>query len=118
MGETLSDIALYHEHRVKADTDGLVSERTWDDLNMDDVFLSADYTSSCVGRQYLYDVLHYNRPSAIAVHEDILHTLSSDTTLRSDIQKELKKLNHSDACSIASLLSAIIRSVPVLFIGC
>lgn len=106
MGETLSDIALYHGHRIKADTDGLVSERTWDDLNMDDVFLSADYTSSCVGRQYLYDVLHYNRPSAIAVHEDILHTLSSDTTLRSDIQKELKKLNHSDACSIASLLSA------------
>ena len=93
MGETLSDIALYHGHRIKADTDGLVSERTWDDLNMDDVFLSADYTSSCVGRQYLYDVLHYNRPSAIAVHEDILHTLSSDTTLRSDIQKELKKLN-------------------------
>ena len=106
MGETLSDIALYHEHRIKADTDGLVSERTWNDLNMNDVFLSADYTSSCVGRQYLYDILHYNRPSAIAAHEDALHTLSSDTALRDGLQKELSKLNHSDASSIASLLNS------------
>lgn len=41
MRETLSDIALYHEYKSKTDTDCLLSQRTWDDLNLDD--LSFDY---------------------------------------------------------------------------
>ena len=94
MRETLSDIALYHEYKATTDTNGLLSERTWEDLNLDDFFLFADHTSSCVGRQYLYDVLHYNRTSEVEGQEKMLDSLSADTVLRRDIQNELKKLNH------------------------
>ena len=106
MKDIVSDIALYHDYKVKTDTKGLLSGRSWEDLNLDDFFLFADRTSSYVGRQYLYDVLHYNRPSEIAGQEKVLHSFSIDTTLRRDIQDDLKKLNHADACSIASLFSA------------
>lgn len=106
MRETLSDIALYHEYKATTDTNSLLSERTWEDLNLDDFFLFADHTSSCVGRQYLYDVLHYNRTSEVAGQEKMLDSLSADAVLRRDIQNELKKLNHVYACSIASLFSA------------
>ena len=94
MRETLSDIALYHEYKATTDTNSLLSERTWEDLNLDDFFLFADHTSSCVGRQYLYDVLHYNRTSEVAGQEKMLDSLSADAVLRRDIQNELKKLNH------------------------
>lgn len=131
MRETLSDIALYHNYKAKTDTDGLLSERTWEDLNLDDFFLLIDYTSSCIGRQYLYDMLHYNRPSEIAGQESVLHSLSSDTALRNNIQQELKKLNNADACTIASLFSAthpvsshsfylllrVLQFVPIVSLG-
>jgi len=131
MRETLSDIALYHEYKATTDTNSLLSERTWEDLNLDDFFLFADHTSSCIGRQYLYDVLHYNRTSEVAGQEKILDSLSADTVLRRDIQNELKKLNHVDACSIASLFSAthpvssrsfylllrILQFIPALSLG-
>ena len=63
MEQSFSDISLYHEYRSARETEHLVSQKTWDDLNLDDFFEWADRTSSCVGRQYLYDVLHYNRLS-------------------------------------------------------
>lgn len=106
MRETLSDIALYHEYKSKTDTDGLLSQRTWNDLNQDDFFLYTDHTSSCVGRQYLYSTLHYHRLSEISGFEQILHSLAADIAMRRDIQKDLEKLNNTDAYSIASLFPA------------
>ena len=53
MGQSFSDISLYHEYRSVKEKEHLVSQKTWDDLNLDDFFEWADRTSSCVGRQYL-----------------------------------------------------------------
>ena len=71
MEQSFSDISLYHEYRSARETEHLVSQKTWDDLNLDDFFEWADRTSSCVGRQYLYDVLHYNRLSEISEQEEV-----------------------------------------------
>ena len=54
MGQSFSDISLYHEYRSVKEKEHLVSQKTWDDLNLDDFFEWADRTSSCVGRQSLY----------------------------------------------------------------
>lgn len=51
MEQSFSDISLYHEYRSARETEHLVSQKTWDDLNLDDFFEWADRTSSCVGRQ-------------------------------------------------------------------
>lgn len=105
MEQAFSDISLYHEYRSKKDTDGLLSQKTWDDLNLDDFFAAIDCTSSCVGRQYLYDLLHYNRISEVAAHEEAIGKLSADKELRTDIRRDLKKLDKSDAYSITSLFA-------------
>ena len=105
MEQSFSDISLYHEYRSARETEHLVSQKTWDDLNLDDFFEWADRTSSCVGRQYLYDVLHYNRLSEISEQEEVIRKLSADKELRAEIRSELQKLDTPDACAIASLFS-------------
>ena len=86
MEQSFSDISLYHEYRSARETEHLVSQKTWDDLNLDDFFEWADRTSSCVGRQYLYDVLHYNRLSEISEQEEVIRKLSADKELRAEIR--------------------------------
>ena len=105
MGQSFSDISLYHEYRSAREIEHLVSQKTWDDLNLDDFFEWADRTSSCVGRQYLYDVLHYNRLSEISEQEEVIRKLSADKELRAGIRSELRKLDTPDAYTIASLFS-------------
>lgn len=131
MGQSFSDISLYHEYRAKKDTDGLLSPKTWDDLNLDDFFLSIDCTSSCVGRQYLYNLLHYDRLSEVAAHEEAIGKLSADKALRAAIQRDLKKLDKSDAYTITSLfatshpvysrryyrLLCVLQFVPFILVG-
>ncbi|MCD8093170.1 MAG: hypothetical protein LUF01_10205 [Bacteroides sp.] len=131
MEETFSDISLYHEYRSGKDTDGLLSQKTWDDLNLDDFFASMDATSSCVGRQYLYDLMRYNRLSEVAEHEKAIDELSADKALRANIQRELKKLDKSDAYTIPSLfatahpvysrryyrLLCVLQFVPFILLG-
>ena len=105
MEQSFSDISLYHEYRSARETEHLVSQKTWDDLNLDDFFEWADRTSSCVGRQYLYDVLHYNRLSEISEQEEVIRKLSADKEVRAEIRSELRKLDTPDAYTIASLFS-------------
>ena len=105
MGQSFSDISLYHEYRSVKEKEHLVSQKTWDDLNLDDFFEWADRTSSCVGRQYLYDLLHYNRLSEISEQEEVIRELSAYKELRAEIRSELQKLDTPDACAIASLFS-------------
>lgn len=38
MEQSFSDISLYHEYRSARETEHLVSQKTWDDLNLDDFF--------------------------------------------------------------------------------
>lgn len=79
MGQSFSDISLYHEYRSVKEKEHLVSQKTWDDLNLDDFFEWADRTSSCVGRQYLYDLLHYNRLSEISEQEEVIREVQRRT---------------------------------------
>ena len=116
MEQSFSDISLYHEYRSARETEHLVSQKTWDDLNLDDFFEWADRTSSCVGRQYLYDVLHYNRLSEISEQEEVIRKLSADKELRAEIRSELRKLDTPDAYTIASLFS--IPCIPAAFTVC
>ena len=48
MEQSFSDISLYHEYRSARETEHLVSQKTWDDLNLDDFFEWADRTLSLI----------------------------------------------------------------------
>ena len=39
MGQSFSDISLYHEYRSVKEKEHLVSQKTWDDLNLDDFYI-------------------------------------------------------------------------------
>ena len=104
MGQSFSDISLYHEYRSVKEKEHLVSQKTWDDLNLDDFFEWADRTSSCVGRQYLYDLLHYNRLSEISEQEEVIRELSAD--------KELQKSGRSCGNWIRRMLAPLHRCFP------
>jgi hypothetical protein len=52
----MAAIAAYHRARATSDpTDGSLDDRTWDDLNMNDVFSVLDRTESVVGQHVSRD---------------------------------------------------------------
>ena len=50
-------IKAYHSYLSFGDAKEALSETVCEDLNLDDLCEQLDYTSSCVGRQYLYHIL-------------------------------------------------------------
>src|ERR1700691_4553586 len=50
----MAAIAAYHPARAASDIDRALNDRSWDDLNMNDVFSVLDRTESIVGQQVLY----------------------------------------------------------------
>lgn len=50
-------IKAYHSYLSFGDAKEVLSETVCEDLNLDDLCEQLDYTSSCVGRQYLYHIL-------------------------------------------------------------
>ena len=67
--ERIADAANLYLHDVKklSGTE-IVDDITWDDLGMDDIFVSADHTDSYAGAQYLY-----SRMRRLDATEDELH---------------------------------------------
>ena len=108
-----------------------LSDNECEDLDLNEFFLAVDYTSSCVGRQYLYSLLRCGEVSDVGKHEMLIDRLSSDSTLRAKLIAILSELKNQDAYNIASLLSEkmptpssrkllllnVSRFLPFLFVG-
>ena len=73
---------LYFRHRSATDKEELLSEKTWDDLNGEALFVRVDRTSSAIGRQYLYSLLRYDRVSGVSRCEEVVDGFTADKTLR------------------------------------
>lgn len=100
------------------------------DLNIDDLCEQIDFTSSCIGRQYLYHTLCTDKISDVAKHEQFIEKLQADHLLRNQLVTALQKLNKPDAYSIVDILAEeehhysrryllliqICRWLPVLFL--
>ncbi|MEA5066429.1 MAG: hypothetical protein VB065_10295, partial [Eubacteriales bacterium] len=66
--DILEDAAGYHRMRRAAMLDtALVDDATWDDLDMDALFLRLNRTMSAAGREVLYDILRDTGASAEAL---------------------------------------------------
>jgi len=98
-------ISSYFRARAAADPPTIVTDdRTWADLNLDDVFAMIDRTESGVGQQVLYTRL---RAAPLGPHmpafEAIVERLRADTALRERVQIALATLSDADGCEIWSL---------------
>ena len=71
MGTADVEKMLYFRHRSATDKEELLSDKTWDDLNGEALFVRVDRTSSAIGRQYLYSLLRYDRVSGVSRCEEV-----------------------------------------------
>ena len=80
-------LSAYFRYRSRDSNRGALPDRTWQDLDLDDVFASLDYAESEPGRQYLYDLLRTptrSREQLAALDRGVLrhHADQLVTTLR------------------------------------
>ena len=65
-------ITAYHSYLSLGNAEEALSETVREDLNINDLCEQVDYTSSCIGRQYLYHILCTDKVSDVAKHEPFI----------------------------------------------
>ena len=100
------DIESYFRNKDNSDAFQVISEKTCNDLDFQELFMFIDRTSSKPGQQYLYDKLRtiYRGDSNTDLKEKIINQFITDKEFRLSIQKRLKKLNKHDAYYISTLI--------------
>ncbi|MCT4639708.1 MAG: DNA mismatch repair protein MutS [Bacteroidales bacterium] len=98
-------IERYFRNIDNRDSLQVLSDKTCNDLDMQELFMYLDRTKSKVGEQYLYNKLR-NIPkddNNQNLKEEIIEELTNNNELRTNTQKELSKLNKDDAYYLSSL---------------
>jgi hypothetical protein len=98
-------IRLYFQYRQPEGRE-TVDDKTWSDLEMEEVFARIDRTTSVIGRQYLYALLrtYENDISELRRRARLYALFRADPTLRESIQKILYRLRHDSTAYITTLL--------------
>jgi hypothetical protein len=100
-------IPLYFRYR-QHDAPDTVDDKTWSDLEMDELFARIDRTTSVIGRQYLYALLRVYDSSNIEMEKQRRSTLCSlfktDEIFREKIQRVLYPLHRTDSAYLTTLL--------------
>ncbi|GAB3896615.1 MutS family DNA mismatch repair protein [Larkinella knui] len=98
-------IEQFFANRPKEKTNHCISDKTYQDLDFDEVFMFVDRTISKVGQQYLYARLRTIDfvDSKISQHENLTKTFQADSELREDVGIHLSNLSHQNAYYISSL---------------
>lgn len=87
--DRLDDIKNYLNESVEAGGLDTVDEVTWNDLDMDEIFLRVNHTRSFVGEQVLYKKLR-TRGECPCVLEEHISYLSDNPEKRIDLEKGLQ----------------------------
>lgn len=100
-------IPLYFRYRQPAEPD-TVDDKTWSDLEMEEVFARIDRTTSVIGRQYLYAILRiYNKDDFDHKkhrRSDLYSLFRTDADFRERIQRALYPLRSSRSAYLTTLL--------------
>lgn len=68
---------------------GKVDDITWNDLEMDQVFLEVNHGECFLGEQYLYHMLHCSDDN---IPEDLIEEFEEESKLKTSIKDRLKKI--------------------------
>jgi hypothetical protein len=108
-------IPLYFRYRQDDELD-IVDDKTWSDLEMDEVFAKIDRTTSVIGRQYLYAILRIYNDDNSNLEKQRRNTLYSlfktDEVFREKIQRALYPLSRNNSAYLTSLLYEELPSKP------
>ena len=92
--ELEENVGLYYEDCLEHGLSGNIDDDTWDDLEMDEVFLAVNHTNSFIGEQYLYKKLHCPLEDNPDIEEHI-KTYSENEELRLDVSERLAGIGKS-----------------------
>ena len=110
-------IRRYFDNRDEEDELQVISEKTCQDLDFEELFMFLDRTHSNPGQQYLYDRLR--RIPADPVKTDRLESnvekLQQDEYQRIEVQRLLSGLNKPEACYISTLFQEEQKKPPPWF---
>ena len=98
-------IRQYFDHKDQGNAFQVLSERTFEDLDFEELFRFLDRTSSRIGQQYLYDRLRviHRQPDLEKEQENLAEKFLQDEDLRVEIQSVLSKLNNPNAYYLTAL---------------
>ena len=98
-------IKKYFENKDNSKAFQVLSDKTCNDLDFEELFMFLDRTTSKVGQQYLYNKLRAIdvNPQETKINEEIIEILSQDSNFRIKIQSQLEKLSKYDVYRISEL---------------
>ena len=98
-------IQKYFSKKEHSESYQVLSDKTCNDLDFDDLFLFLDRTNSKVGQQYFYNHLRTIKANKKETNrnEALINSLSKDSELRISLQKQLEKLKSKDAYYVTTL---------------
>lgn len=82
-----------------------LSDKTSNDLDFEELFMYIDRTCSKIGQQFIYNQVRTipSNSNRVAQNEKLIKAFTDNNEFRAKTQKQLWKLNHSDAFYITSL---------------
>jgi hypothetical protein len=106
--------ARFHASLSAADRADALDDRTWGDLDLDDVFRSLDRTESEPGRQYLYHLLRTpnTRPEPLEHFKRSVDLIARDETLADRLRRALRPLADPRAAELVHLIFAELPRRP------
>lgn len=98
-------IEKYFRNKKRQKQGGILSDKSCNDLDFNELFMFLDRTASKVGQQCLYDRLRTipAEKENLVEEERLIARLGKDSALRADLLFQLDKLSHSDAYYLTSL---------------
>lgn len=98
-------IEKYFRNKDNSSSFQVLSDKTCNDLDFQEVFMFLDRTNSKVGQQYLYNTLRIIPADSAKndLREKIIKAFIDDPDLRVNVQRWLEKLNKDDVYYITSL---------------
>ena len=92
-------IATYHSLQSQNTPLNSLDDRTWEDMNMNEVFAEADRGISPIGQQYLYSLFHAPKKSEpeLLNFDRLTKLFSADQSIREKFQQFFKNLDVSES---------------------
>ncbi len=99
------NIERYFLNKDNSECFHILSDKTCNDLDFEELFMFIDRTCSKVGQQYLYNILRTipSDSKHIDLNEKIINELTNKFDFRIKTQRLLEKLKNNDAYYISSL---------------
>lgn len=110
-------IGSYFRQKDHSGAFQVLSDKTCNDLDLEEVFMYVDRTHSKVGQQYLYNRLRVipADSSGMEEKEQLIDTFTKDVSFQLKVQYLLSKLNNRNACYITSLFQDEYAKPPKWF---